>query len=150
MDQNNRSIFSLELDQQSLQSLNETARWSKFLAIVWFIVCGLSVILFLLALVLTTSLYTRRTPIDILEGVTGLIMILVLIAIEVVPNVFRYKFADKMIKAIRISDQQLLTESLNNLRNFNRYWGIVTIIIVAFYVIFFVIMLFGLLVQASL
>ena len=147
MEQSTRSIFSLELDQQSLQSLNETAKWSKFMAIVWFIVCGLSVLFFILATVITASVTVGKTPLEVLEGITGLIMVLVLVAIEVVPNVFRYKFADKMIKAIRLGDQEMLNGSLNNLRFFSRYWGIVTIIIVAFYAIIFVFMLLGLLIQ---
>src|SRR5580704_19367733 len=40
----NANLFDLQIDQPSINYLNETARWAKFLSILGFIFCGLILI----------------------------------------------------------------------------------------------------------
>ena len=40
----NENLFELQVDQQSIGYLSETARWAKFLSIVGFVMCGIIVV----------------------------------------------------------------------------------------------------------
>ncbi|WP_315822004.1 hypothetical protein [Paraflavitalea speifideaquila] len=66
---------------------------------------------------------------------------MIIVAIQLIPNIFRYQFATKALKAIRNNDQVLLNESLGKLKLYNKYWGIVIIVIIAFYVLAFLLQL---------
>lgn len=145
MEQNDASLFSLEFDHQASAYITESAKWSKFLAIVWFILCGLMVIVALFA----GSFMASAGLMGGIGGASSAYMggiitavYLVIAAIQLVPNIFRYQFAVKALKAIRNNDQQALVESLGKLKAYNKYWGILTIIVLAFYAL---LLIFGIL-----
>jgi hypothetical protein len=46
-------------------------------------------------------------------------------------------------RGIDIAGQDLITQGLRSLKSFFRYWGIITIIIITFYVIVFVVAILG-------
>ncbi|WP_315822003.1 hypothetical protein [Paraflavitalea speifideaquila] len=56
MDQTNDSLFGLEFDLQAAAYITESAKWSRFLAIVWFVICGFIVLAALFAGSLIASL----------------------------------------------------------------------------------------------
>ncbi len=142
MEQSNESLFALEFDQQAASYITESAKWSRFLAIVWFILCGLFILFALFAGSLIASLYSS-TPLWWSWGrgrfgrYDGSLLYLIFAAIQVIPNIFRYQFATKALRAIRTNDQALLNESLGKLKTYNKYWGILTIIILSIYVLIF-------------
>jgi low affinity Fe/Cu permease len=147
MEQTNESLFALEFDQQAASYITESAKWSKFLAIVWFVLCGLFIIFAIFAGSLIANLYSGMSygVSGVGAGMGGLVTALYLIfaAIQVIPNIFRYQFATKAIRAIRNNDQALLNESLGKLKTYNKYWGIVTIIIISIYVLIFLFAILG-------
>ncbi len=49
MEQQNPSIFELQLDPQSFTYFREAAKWARFIAIIGFIFCGLMVLVGLFA-----------------------------------------------------------------------------------------------------
>jgi hypothetical protein len=147
MEQNDSSLFSLEFDHQVSAYVTESAKWSKFLAIVWFVLCGLMAIFAMFAGSLLAS------SASLMGGVSGgigaymggfiTVIYLVMAVITFIPNLFRYQFAVKALRAIRNNDQQTLVESLSKLKSYNKYWGILTIIILAFYILIFVFTILG-------
>lgn len=143
MEQTNDNLFGLEFDHQAAAYITETAKWSKFMSIVWFILCGLFIIFAVFAGNMIASLSSGMTGLSG-AGMGGFVTVvyLVLAAIQLVPNIFRYQFANKALQAIRNNDQPLLNESLGKLKTYNKYWGIVTIVILSIYVLAF---LFGIL-----
>jgi hypothetical protein len=148
MEQTNESLFSLEFDQQAASYITESAKWSRFLAIVSFVVCGLFVIFAIFAGSLIANLYSSMPSYGasgLAAGMGGLLtaVYLVIAAIITIPNVFRYQFATKALRAIRNNDQALLNESLGKLKTYNKYWGILTIIIISFYVLIFLFAILG-------
>lgn len=145
--QSSENLFSLEFDQQAASYITETAKWSRFLSIVSFIVCGLFILIAIFAGSMIAS-FGAATPGFSAAGLGGFVTVIYLIfaAIWLIPNIFRYQFAVKALQAIRNNDQALLNESFGKLKTYNKYWGILTIIILGFYALIF---LFGLLVGAS-
>lgn len=149
MDQQSVNLFDLQLDPQALSALNETARWNKFMSIVWFVFCGLmaaGAIFFGAYIGTELSGDATTNPFAGASAAFVSLFYLFITAIQFIPTIFRYKFSVKMIRAIRNTDQLLLNESLNQLRNYSKYWGIVTIIVVSLYAIGFIFLIFGLLI----
>ena len=140
----NQSLFGMNIDETIKSHLNEAAKWGKFLAIMGFILCG---ILIIAGIVLATSVnsitsryegfYERNT----MQGL-GAAMIFVYVIIAIIyffPCLFLLRFSDKMKTALSTNDQLTLTAGFQNLKILFRYVGILTIILLAIYLLAFIV-----------
>ena len=129
---------SLTIDVQSDQYLRETAKWNKFLAILSFIFTG---IIILLGVFLSAgmSFLPMQMPFESLATLRIVILIYVLVvgALTIIPNIYRYRFAAQMVQALDSHDQASLTTSFGNLKSFYRFYGILTIIGISLYALIF-------------
>jgi len=142
-----QELFSLTIDPTTKVHLSETAKWARFLAIIGFIFCGLIVI----GGILFASSFAAFLPSDMPEssvatsglGVAMAIIYIIGAAIYFFPCLFLYRFAQRMRIALAGNEQEDLNESFSNLKSLFRYVGIITIIFLAFYALFLLIMLLG-------
>jgi hypothetical protein len=131
MDQQ-QNLFDLHLDQQSVNYLNETARWSRLLSIIGFIYCGLMAIVGLFF----GSMMSRMMPgmggsEAALSGIGSAFLSIFIILMALIlffPAYYLFNFSSKMRRALRNNDQAVLTESLKNLKSFFKFYGIVVLI----------------------
>src|SRR3978361_1144462 len=100
-------LFELQLDQPWINYLNEAARWSRFLAIIGFIGCGLMVI----AGFFFSSLITRMLA-GIGDGgmssALNMIFSFFIIFTSLImffPSLYLFNFSSKMRKALNNNDQ---------------------------------------------
>jgi hypothetical protein len=151
MDQNQGSpLFGLNIDQIGSAHLGEAARWAKFLAIVGFIMCGLIVLIGLFFgsfMGIFADKYGNNPYNDIPtnSGFAAMVAIyyVVIAVLYFIPCLFLYRFANKAKMALASNDQELLNGSLQNLKATFRYVGIITIIILAFMILAFLLGLLG-------
>lgn len=144
MEQNqDTSLFGLSIDPESRAHLSESARWSKFLAIVGFIMCGLLVVFGIFAARFLANFSKQfggelGGP-DMASGMTGVLTVTYIIAALIIffPYLFLYRHSVYMKKALAANDQQMLNKSFQNQKIMYRYLGILTIIGLAFYIIAF-------------
>ena len=128
-------LFELQLDQPSINYLNEAARWSRFLAIIGFIYCGLMVVFGLFF----GTLMSRMMPVMGDSGISAMgsgflgVFIIIVSLIMFFPALYLWNFSSKMRKALNSNDQPLLTESLKNLKSFFKFYGIVLIVFLSIY-----------------
>jgi len=139
----NSSLFGLSIDPMSKAHLADAARWAKFLAIMGFIVCGLIVIVGIFAgSVLESFSSTRRyegfdSNVEMTRGL-GIVATVFYILIAVLyffPCLFLFNFASKMKTALLSNDQDVLNSSFQNLKKTFRYIGVLSIIVLSFWVI---------------
>jgi uncharacterized membrane protein len=133
------SLFDLHLDQQSVNYLSETARWSRLLSIVGFICCGLMAVV---GLFLGTTMSrmvseagggtTESGMLGVSSGIRSFFLILSAI-ILFFPAYYLFNFSTKMRRALRNNDQFVLAVSLKNLKSFFKFCGILVIIMLSFY-----------------
>jgi hypothetical protein len=150
LEQNSTSLLDLSIDQPCANYLLEAAKWNKFISIVWFVLCGLMAVFSLFAGSIIATMYGSMPGMSdtmSMLGTGGGVMItlfyLLITAIYLIPNFWRYRFSVQAIAAVRSNDQVQLNLSLNNFRKYSKYWGILTIIIIAFYVLIFVFSIIG-------
>jgi hypothetical protein len=137
-------LFGLSIDPLVKSHLSETARWGKFLSIIGFICCALIVIL---GIYFVTAFSSMERTYGLNEGPSlsafGPMLAVVYILFALLyffPCLFLLRFSNKMKTALAADNQEDLTVSFQNLKVLFRYIGILTIIVLSIYLLFF---LFG-------
>lgn len=128
--------------------LLETAKWSKFLSIVGFVVIGFMVLAALfIGSIMGTAFSTlpmdESIPFDasVLSSImTGFYLLFALFYFF--PTLYLYRFSTQMQTAIHSNSQDELSQSFSNLKSMFKFWGIFTAVILGFYALLF---LFGIL-----
>jgi hypothetical protein len=147
----NQSLFGLSIDPATKSHLSDAARWAKFLAIMGFIVCGLIVIVGIFAGSIFESMSSNRLEgfgnnkeIDTKGfGVLAAVLYILMAFLYFFPCLFLFNFASKMKTALLSNDQDNLNASFQNLKKTFRYVGVLTIIVLSFYVIALLIAVVG-------
>ncbi len=152
MEQQNQTqdspLFGLAIDPIIKTHLSETARWGKFLAIVGFIMCGL-IIVGGITLATTVGNMERTYGSDIgpsfgrTFGPAFIVVYIIVAIIYFFPCLFLLRFSNKMKTALAADSQADLTLSFQNLKVLFRYVGILTIILLAIYLLAIIFMGIG-------
>ncbi len=130
------NLFELQLDQQSVNYLNESARWARFLSIVGFISCGIMVILGVYYASSLSGMATemnRESAFAMISERSRSFFYIFFALVMFFPSMYLLSFSSKMRKAVRNNDQQNLTASLKSLKSFFKFYGIFTVIALSFY-----------------
>ena len=132
----------LQVTPQAQSYLTESARWGKFIAIMGFILCGvMTVVAFFLPAFLVRLPPYNRMPEPYSSSMQGgmTLMYLLFALILLFPCLYLYRFSVKMQLAVKSESQENFDESLMNLKSMFKFYGILTIILLSFYVLIFVI-----------
>lgn len=140
----------MKLDINDRQNILTAARWAKFLAILGFIVLGIMALFLLLMLLGLSAAGTTLPGMEafganmpkIISGTIALLIVtIVVLLIEFYPLFFMYRFAERAIKAVENNNGVLMSESFLNLRRYFKFVGILTVIVLALYLLAIVISL---------
>jgi hypothetical protein len=142
-DQLSSPLFNLSIDPVIKSHLSETARWGKFLSIVGFVFCGLIIlvgIIFISAFGNFQRTYGTSESSSLIAGMGPMLFVIYIIiaVLYFFPCLFLLRFSNKMKAALAADNQPELTASFQNLKILFRYLGILTIIVIACYLLAFV------------
>lgn len=155
MDSQSSSVFTFGIDETAQLHFISIAKWNRFMAIVGIAAGLLSILVIVIGGgYFLSNLYTFGGGTGGVRyaqgGFTGTIIFYVfLMSVFVVPCFFRLGFSNKMLRALASSDQELLNESLRQLKIYSKYWGVLTIIIIGFYVLVFIVLIISFLVAGN-
>ena len=127
--QNQSGVSGLQITNESIYLLSNSAKWAKFLAIVNFVFIGLLVIIAIFAGSVISSMGGMYgAPVG-----GGLITItyLIIALIAFFPTYFLLMFATNLQKAIAGNDTPTLTESFKFMNKYYLFVGVMTIIALA-------------------
>lgn len=133
---------NLVIDWRSKEFLKETAKWTKFLAILGFVGIGLMVLGSLVMLFAPSSLMSNG---DFPFG-GKIFMMLLYLAFAVLyyfPISYLYQFSENTKKAIENNDNNAIRDAFEFLKSHYKFMGILTIILLSFYAIIIFIGLVG-------
>lgn len=133
---------NLVIDWRSKEFLKETAKWTKFLAILGFVGIGLMVLGSLVLLFAPSSLMSNG---DFPFG-GKIFMMLLYLAFAVLyyfPISYLYQFSENTKKAIENNDNNAIRDAFEFLKSHYKFMGILTIILLSFYAIMIFIGLIG-------
>ena len=138
MEQHDLLSNDLVINSISQDNLNASAKWGKFLSIVGFVFIGLMIIggLVMQAFMPSFGSYGYGSPFLKYIGTVYLILGIILFF----PCLYLLKFSNKILEAIRTSNQESLDNAFVNLKAMFKFYGVVTIVVLGFYALIF---LFG-------
>lgn len=125
------------IDSQIKEHLTEASKWGKFLAILGYIVIGLLMLTGILMVVIFSSV-GKMTDLNFPIGLMSLIYIIIA-AIYVIPVNYLYRFSTKMKQGLSTDDSQAVTSGFANLKALFKFVGVFTIIVLALYVLIFLV-----------
>ncbi len=156
MEQNqDTTLFGINVDQSGKSHLADAAKWAKFLAVFGFIICGLIVlvgIFFGSFFSMLTSQYGGDSSFNDMGGASGLgsvmgsamaVVYILMALIYFFPCLYLFRFATKIKNALASNDQSVLNASFQNLKAAFRFVGILTIIGMAFWLLAIIVGLLG-------
>jgi len=114
----------------------ETAKWTKFLSVVGFVFSALTAITAFGASAFLTSLATVSPGNPLLKmGSAAITILYLLIAlIQFYPSFLLFKFSTSATQAILYADEASLSIAMSKLKSFFKFWGILTMIFIGFYI----------------
>jgi len=138
------NLFELQVDQTAMSYLRDAARWARFLAIAGFIFCGLFVVFAIVVATVLAGLLSTMGTSPATGGMGAGPIAAVYIGIALVsffPNLYLYNFAGRMRAALRDNDQDQLNIAFKNVRALFRFVGVLMIIGLGLFVLFFLLLL---------
>ncbi|MDB5020073.1 MAG: hypothetical protein JWQ28_1200 [Pedobacter sp.] len=130
-------IAPLIITEDIRSYIYESAKWSRFLSIVGFILTFFMVI----AALSMNSIMTAMSQIPAYSGLAkfgsaGLTVIYLIIALlYFYPSFLMFKFASSAKQAVLYGEQASLSLAMSKLKSIFKFWGILTIILISIYVL---------------
>ena len=119
----------------------ETARWTKFLSIIGFVVTGFMVLFSFSAEALISAMNGKvgaaNNPWAALGGGFLTVVFLLSALLYFYPSLLMFKYANSAKQAVLYGDQPALSEAMSKMKSFFKFWGIITITILGLYIISF-------------
>jgi len=138
----------LKLNQEAVQSLRETRKWTTFFSILGIILIVIMLIISLIvALVLPFLNESVNTP---FPPALLSIVYLIIAGIYILPVIYLMRFGSLVKKALSVSSDQMLGQAMKNLALHFRTVGIITIVMISLYIVAIILMvIFGMGVYAG-
>jgi hypothetical protein len=114
--------------------LNIASKWAKLLAVLGFIGTGFMVLAGIIMAVVTSFTSRLGSPFGLPMGLLGLLYIL-MAALYFFPAYYLYNFASKTKIALDSINQSEFDSSLKNLKKMFKFLGIMTVALIAAYII---------------
>jgi hypothetical protein len=135
--------FENQLTSAAVGFLQESAKWSKFMAIIGFIGISLMVLVSLFMAIGFSAMGASTMPeLPFSMSVFSIIYVL-FAAIYFFPVYYLYQYATKTSLALHSKNKQLLADGLENLKSHHKFLGIFTLILVSLYGFIFVFAILG-------
>ncbi|MBT8195328.1 MAG: hypothetical protein KJO64_02800 [Bacteroidia bacterium] len=127
---------NLTLSNAALTYIKESANWSQFLAILGFIAVAFMVIFAVIMFFAFSSIPGDLGDLPIPSSLFS-ILYLLLAVLYFFPVWYLYNYSSGVKDAITMNDSAALEEGLKNLKSHHKFMGIMTIIIIGFYILGF-------------
>lgn len=134
----------LTLSDHAVAFLRETAKWTNFLSIVGFVLLGLLVLTAIFGgafLASAASEFGGGT--EAIGGAFFTIIYLLVALLYFFPIYYLFKFARNMKAALQSKDEGTLTKAFEYMKSHYKFVGILTIVVLSFYVLIFLLGLLG-------
>lgn len=137
-------IEPFSLTPQSISYLSTAKKWAMFLAIVGFIMVALFIVmgLFFAFAFNFTDISPEYAPMGTAFSVASAVIYFIIAIIYFIPVWYLFQFSRKLGRALKREDAERLAESFRNLKNCFVSYGILTILAILFYCLFFALGLF--------
>lgn len=126
---------SLEISENSKDFLMESAKWARFISIVSFVGLGIISLIGVLFLFSIIPIETNKSEMNqMMPPVIGVLYLLMAV-LYFFPTMYLFRFATSIHTALSQPESNTLELGFENLKSLFRFIGILTIIVLSFYVL---------------
>lgn len=142
-------IFKLEIDSDAKNNFLDMARWTKFLAILGFVVQGLILVLGIFASLFINRFYEAyggASPFANLGAagpVAVMAIFLLIITVYIYPTYMLMKYSTTIKAALLNDNKEQFNTAIRCLKNVFRYIGVLVLVVLAIYGIQIMLVVFG-------
>lgn len=134
----------LELTSEGKNYLQETSKWAKFIAIVYFVFIGLLALMMLFAGSFMTMMGAEMPGANgAAMGMAMFFYFLFIGAFIFFPALYLYKFSNHTKRALASESTAEFTEGLKNMKSYWKFMGIIMLVFIVLYGLAFVVMAIG-------
>jgi hypothetical protein len=130
--ENTSGTDKIDIDQDSLRSINTLRKWTMFHAILGFIFLGLFVITGAIAGTFLTAFSTGKSGLGLNE-LSVMVIIFILAVAYFFPVLFLFRFSKYSAHVVQTRNKKDLNMALKNLKAYFVYLGVILIICLALY-----------------
>lgn len=115
----------------------DMAKWTKFLSVVGFVLSAMMALFAFVGTQAYIDMMAVASPGSPLLkiGAAGFTIIYLLIALlQFYPSFLLFKFSNAAMQAVLYADQASLSVAMAKLKSFFKFWGVLTIVFIAFYI----------------
>lgn len=135
----NLSPKGVGLSDQAKGFLASTAKWAKFFSILGFIWIGMMVIgAFSIGTIMSSTMAATNPDMGFLSSGAITVFYLILAAAMFMPMLYQFQFANNTQEALRRNDDVKMTLAFEKLKAYYKFYGIITILFLGFYVLMIV------------
>ncbi len=140
---NEKQSTNYLLVDESVNYLNQTRKWTMFLSVLGFVGIGFLILAGFIMMFMGTAM-SQQIPssVPFNFGYLGVIY-LVLGAVYFIPIYYLFTFSNKMRNALYANDMDILTSAFKYLRNYYRFIGVVTIVLISLYILIMIAAVIG-------
>ncbi len=136
---------SLHIHKDMYEYLNTAAKWGNILAIIGFVMTGLGALFGLFGLVAIGAMATS-SELGMISGLStlmwvGLLVYFAILGLYILPLLYLSRFASNLKTALYADNQDKLAVSFENLGKLFKFLGILTLVVIGVYIIFYGVML---------
>ncbi len=136
---------SLHIHKDMYEYLNTAAKWGNILAIIGFVMTGLGALFGLFGLVAIGAMATT-SELGMISGLStlmwvGLLVYFAILGLYILPLLYLSRFASNLKTALYADNQDKLAVSFENLGKLFKFLGILTLVVIGVYIIFYGVML---------
>lgn len=132
---------NLQLNEQAVSALRESAKWSYFLAILGFIGVGFMIIAaFFIGSIMSmapNNPYGEGGPFAMMKGFLSFFYIIIAV-LYFFPILYLYRYASGMKQGLLMSDSETVSNALVNLKSHHKFLGITAIVVLSLYLLVFI------------
>lgn len=128
---------NLQLNDQAIDALRESAKWSMFLAIIGFIGIGFMLIAAIFmgsVMSMIPNQAPSTNPFGMMKGFISVIYI-VLAGLYFAPIYYLYKYASNMKSGLNFNNSDMVSNALVSLKSHHKFLGISIIVILSLYIL---------------
>ena len=128
----------LQITPKAVSFLATTAKWTKFLAILGFIIAGFLILAGIIVALFYSTLSSKMENTGLMSyfnsELIGLVYI-VIAGLYIWPILYLNNFSNAMTRAVRSGTTERLTNALLNLKRFFKFIGILMIVMLVIYLL---------------
>lgn len=138
--QEDAEVDALWITEDIRSYIYQAAKWTRFLSIVGFVFAAMFVMSAFSVGAIYSALSSAMPGNPLLKlGPAVLTVFYLLIGLlQFYPSFLLYKFSTSANKAVLFADQPSLGEAISKLKSFFKFWGVLTIALIAMYILMIV------------